>query len=362
MGFSIRLRTSSDGCVTSNLRPARFGLLFCCLVCAVAVNAQTHEAKLDLPVATVDGTQIYEEDLLPAIQPQLLPLRSQEYDIKKKALEDLIQQKLLESAAKKKGLTAEQLLVQEVDTKVGEPSDAEVQGYYMALRDRTKSPFAEIQVQLKQSLKQATIQQARQDYMKRLREEGNVVVRLSAPRVNVAFDPARVRGNADAPITIVEFSDYQCPFCHQVEPTIEAVLAKYGDKVRLAYRDFPLRNIHEHAELAAEASRCAVEQGKFWEYHDQLFKATNLDKAALVGYARDAKLDPAKFDSCLTGDKYKAEIDKDIEDGRKAGVSGTPTFFINGISTSGAQQQDAFTRIIDEELAKAPAMRASTGK
>ena len=335
------------------------GVFVCGLFAAGAVVAQGQDAKLKLPVATVEGQAIYEEDLLPAIQPQLLPLRTQEYDIKKKALDDLIQQKVLESAAKKKGVTTEQLLAQEVDAKIAEPSDAEVQGYYMALRDRTKSSFAEIQVQLKQSLKQAMVQQARQDYMKRLREEANVAIQLAAPRVTVAFDPARVRGNADAPVTIVEFSDYQCPYCHQVEPTIEAVLAKYGDRVRFAYRDFPLRNIHEHAEMAAEASRCALEQGKFWEYHDQLFKATNLDKDALVGFARNASMDQQKFESCLTSEKYKAQIDKDIEEGRKAGVSGTPTFFINGLSTSGAQQQDAFTRIIDDELAKKPALRAS---
>jgi protein-disulfide isomerase len=336
------------------------GVLLGCFLGVATSAAQSHDAKFNSPVATVEGKAIYEEDLLPAIQPQLMPLRSQEYDIKKKALDDLIQQRVLEGAAKKKGVTTEQLLAQEVDAKVGEPSDAEVQGYYMALRDRTKSSFAEIQVQLKASLKQAMVQQARQDYMKRLRDEANVVVQLSAPRVTVAFDPARVRGNADAPVTIVEFSDYQCPYCHQVEPTIAAVLAKYGDKVRFAYRDFPLRNIHEHAELAAEASRCALEQGKFWEYHDQLFKATNLDKEALVGYARTANVDQQKFESCLTSEKYKAQIDKDIDEGRKAGVNGTPAFFINGISTSGAQQVDAFTRIIDDELAQKPAMRAST--
>lgn len=357
MGFLIASRTSSGG---SNLSLTKVGALLGFFLSVTSAQAQSHDARLTSPLAVVDGQTLYEEDLLPAIQPQLMPLRSQEYDIKKRALDDLIQQKLVESAAKKKGVTTDQLLAQEVDAKVAEPSDAEVHAYYMALRDRTKSSFSEIQPQLKQSLKQAMVQQARQDYMKRLREDANVVVQLSAPRVNVALDPARVRGNADAPVTIVEFSDYQCPYCHQVEPTIEAVLAKYGDKVKFAYRDFPLRAIHDHAEMAAEASRCALEQGKFWDYHDQLFKVTNLDKASLVGYARDAKLDPDKFDSCLKSEKYKAQIDKDLEDGRKAGVSGTPAFFINGISTSGAQQQDAFTKIIDDELSKKPTMRAST--
>ena len=345
--------------ISSRVGVSQLGIFACCLLTAAAVPAQSHETQLNLPVATVEGQPVYEEDLLPAIQPQLVPLRNQEYEIKKKALDDLIQQKVLDAAAKKKGVTTEQLLVQEVDAKVNDPSDAEVQGYYMALRDRTRSSFAEIQAQLKQSLKQAMVQQARQDYMKRLREESNVVIQLSAPRVNVALDLARVRGSGNAPVTILEFSDYQCPYCHQVEPTIAAVLAKYGDKVRFAYRDFPLRSIHDHAEIAAEASRCALEQGKFWEYHDQLFKSSSLDKEALTGYARNANLDAAKFDACLTSGKYKAEIDKDLQDGQRAGVTGTPAFFINGIPTSGAQQQDAFSKIIEDELAMKPKMQAS---
>ena len=151
---------------------------------------------------------------------------------------------------------------------------------------------------------------------------------------------------------IVEFSDYQCPYCHQVEATVKEVLTKYGDKVSLAYRDFPLSAIHSQAEISAEASRCALEQGKFWEYHDQLFTASKLEKDALIEYARNLKLDDKQFGSCLTSEKYKADIDKDLQAGRKAGVTGTPGFFINGIALSGAQGQDAFARVIDDELAR----------
>src|SRR5260370_18185464 len=108
---------------------------------------------------------------------------------------------------------------------------------------------------------------------------------------------------------IVEFSDYQCPYCHQVEPIIKDLLAKYGDKVSLAYRDLPLRQIHPQAQIAAGASRCAEEQGKFWEYHDQLFAASKLDHDSLLDYARTLKLADRQFDSCLTAEKYRAEID-----------------------------------------------------
>ncbi len=330
----------------------RVALLFCMsaffAATSVAQNAETPKPKQ--PVATVDGQPIYDEDLASSVQGQLLPLRNQEYEIKKKALDNLIEQKMLEAAAKKKGLTTEKLLDQEVNSKVPEPSDAEIEGYYFGLK--VKSPLADVKTQLKESLKQTKAQPLRQDYLKTLRADSKVVVLLSAPRVEVAYDPARLRGNPKAPVMIVEFSDYQCPYCHQVEPTVTQVLAKYGDKVSLSYRDFPLTQIHSQAQIAAVASRCALEQGKFWEYHDQLFTASKLEKDALIEYARNLKLDDKQFGSCLTGEKYKADIDKDLQEGKQAGISGTPGFFINGVMLSGAQGQDAFARVIDEELAR----------
>ena len=120
----------------------------------------------------------------------------------------------------------------------------------------------------------------------------------------------------------------------------------------LSYCDFPLTAIHSQAMISAEASRCALEQGKFWEYHDQLFTASKLEKDDLIGYARNLKLDDKQFGSCLSSEKYKADIEKDEQEGRKAGVNGTPGFFINGVALSGAQPKDAFTRVIDDELAR----------
>jgi protein-disulfide isomerase len=104
--------------------------------------------------------------------------------------------------------------------------------------------------------------------------------------------------------------------------------------------------------IAAEASRCALEQGKFWEYHDQLFTASKLEKDDLLGYARELKLDDKQFESCLTSEKYKADIEKDTQEGRKAGVSGTPGFFVNGVEISGAKPKEEFARIIDDELGR----------
>lgn len=334
---------------------SRFGFaifLFCVYFAAAASAQNAGMTASKQPVATVAGETIFDDDLLPSIQGQLLPLRNQEYEIKRKALDGLIEQKLLEKAAKDKGVTTEKLLQQEVEAKVQEPSDAEVEAYYLAQKDRLNRPLDDLKAQLKQSLKQAKTQQLRQDYVKRLRADGAVTVLLTSPKIQVGFDPKRLRGNPKAPVMIVEFSDYQCPYCRQVEPTLKSVLAKYGDKVSLAYRDLPLRQIHPQAQIAAEASRCAEEQGKFWEYHDQLFNATKLDHHSLVDYARSLKLDDKKFDSCLTGGKFKNEIEQDLREGMQAGVNGTPGFFINGIALSGAQPPESFTRVVDDELSR----------
>jgi len=303
-------------------------------------------------VATIGDEVIYDDDLSHTIQGQLLPLRNQEYEIKKRALDNLIDQKLLESAAKKKNVSSEKLLEQEVDAKVQEPGDSEIEAYYLAQKDRLNRPLDEVKATLRQSLKQAKIQQLRQDYLKRLRAENAVVVLLTPPKIQVGYDAKRLRGNPKAPVMIVEFSDYQCPYCRQVEPVIKDLLAKYGDKLSLSYRDLPLRQIHPQAEIAAEASRCAEEQGKFWEYHDQLFAAPKLDHDALVEYARTLKLDDKQFDSCLTSEKHRAEIDQDLREATQAGITGTPGFFVNGVILSGSLPEGSFAKIIDEELAK----------
>jgi predicted DsbA family dithiol-disulfide isomerase len=342
------------------MRPFRPSLLvLICVVCASVFAQIPNASKAKQPVATIDGQPIYEEDLAAASEGQLAALRTQEYEIKRKALDSLIDEKLLEAAAKKKGLTTEQLLNQEVNSKVPDPSDDEVAGYYFGLKDRIKSSYDNVKGALRANLKDAKIRDARENYLKQLRANSNLAIMISPPRVHVAADPARMRGNPNAPITIVEFSDYQCPYCHAVEPTVKQVMAKYGDKVTLSYRDFPLTAIHDHAEVAAEASRCALEQGKFWEYHDQLFTASNLDKDSLIGYARDLKLDDKQFASCLSSEKYRTDVGKDAEEGRKTGLSGTPGFFINGIELSGAQGQDAFNKIIDDELARKRSTQAS---
>jgi len=326
---------------------------------AQALGAET--AKTAPPLATVDGQAITEEDLLPQIQGQLRPLQNQEYELKSRALENLIQQRLLEAQAKKQGLSVDKLLEQEVDSKISEPTDAEVEAFYLGQKDRLNRPLSDVKSQLASGLKQARVQQARQEYLKGLRDKAQVTIRLSRPRIQVAANPERLRGSSKAPVTIVEFSDFQCPYCRRTQSTLQELLAKYGDRVSLSFRDYPLRQIHPQAQLAAEAARCAGEQARFWEYHDALFTAAKLDRDGLVEQARALKLDEGKFDACLSAGKYKAQIEQDLQDGTRAGVNGTPAFFINGILLSGAQPLEAFSAIVDDELARPAAAAAKAG-
>ena len=327
--------------------------LFSVLLLPILSNPQSIEStKKSDPIATVDGQVITEDDLAPLVQGQLRPLRDQEYQIKKKALENLISQKVLDAEAKKKGLTADKLLEQEVDSKVPEPTDVEINAVYAVQKDQINRPFEEVKPQLQQNLKHAKIQIARQEYSAHLREQAKIAVLLSPPRVQVTFDPKRVKGNPKARVMIVEFSDFQCPYCGQVEATLKSVLAKHEGTVALAFRDMPISQIHPFAQGAAEAARCAGEQGKFWEYHDLLFADQGaLDRSGLIAKAAKLQLDPQQFETCISTEKYKSQVQQDNQEGMRAGVSGTPGFFINGVFISGAQPEAAFDKIIEEQLA-----------
>ena len=171
-------------------------------------------------------------------------------------------------------------------------------------------------------------------------------------RYTIPSDGFPSTGPADAPITIVEFGDFQCPFCRQWQQvTYQPLMAAYPGKIRLVYRDFPLTSIHPNAFPAAEAAQCANEQKAFWPYHDKLFSSENLSDAIYVQYAQELNLDMTKFNTCLANKPYDKYIQDNSDFAVKTGVDSTPTFFINGLALIGAQPIDAFKQIIDKELA-----------
>ncbi|MGE5111759.1 MAG: thioredoxin domain-containing protein [Acidobacteriaceae bacterium] len=337
-------------------------VLFSLLLCSLPSACQSSSAnkKPSEILATVDGQPIYADDLLPYIQAQLLPLRQQEYELKAKALDGVIDVKLVEIEAKKRGISTENLLRQEADSKVVEPTESELYALYIVQKDQLGKSFAEVKAPLAKLLRNAKIQEARDAYFKQLRANAAISVLLTKPTVEVASDRKRLRGNPDAQLTIVEFSDFQCPYCRSVEPALKAVLEKYKGRVNLAYHDLPLREIHPQAQLAAEASRCAAEQGKFWEYHDLLFEHQDkLGRGDLVEHARTLNLDEKKFDLCLSSGKYKDFIEQERQLGMKAGITGTPGFLINGNLLTGNLPESSFDKFIQEALGSVPKQQAA---
>ncbi|MBW3005086.1 DsbA family protein [Candidatus Woesearchaeota archaeon] len=165
-------------------------------------------------------------------------------------------------------------------------------------------------------------------------------------------------GPDDAKVEMIEFGCYSCPYSREAQDIVKQVLEKYGDKIKFVYRDFPIKQIHADANIHSEAANCALEQGKFWEFHDKLFTEQEVceglenPKEHIFQIAEEQGLDIKEFNKCLDEHKYKEEVEKDFEDGLKAGVYGTPTFFINGRTIIGPKPLRAFEKIIDEELEK----------
>ena len=273
------------------------------------------------------------------------------YDARRAALDDAIGAILFEQEAKARGVDRATLVEQEVDAKARQVSDADVQAWYDANQSRVQgAPLDQIRIPIRTLLTQERARAARQAFVERLRAGTPVKILLASPRrvVNAADGPTR--GPASAPVEMIEFSDFQCPFCQRVKPALQRVLDTYGERIRFVFRNYPLSN-HSNARPAAEAAACAGEQGQFWPYHDRLFASPGkLTEADLKQSATDLGLDRTRFDSCVDSHKYSARIDADIKAGDEAGVSGTPAFFINGRLLSGAQPYEAFKRLIDEEL------------
>lgn len=332
------------------------------LVFACAPRPDAPRAAADSPVAAeIRGQPVTVAELDEWIKEQLFRQATREgdpaklYELRKRGIEELIHRRLLEEEAKRRGADAEAVLNEEVGRR-STPTPQEVEEFY----ERHKQQFAEAspedaRARIQESLQRQKQRSAVDTYLGELREQAQVAVHLEPPRNPVAATgPAR--GPENAPVTIVEFSDYQCPFCERAEPVVAQILERYPEQVRFVYRHFPLDSIHPRARPAAEAAACADAQGRFWDYHEKVFKnAKSLTDEDLLRYAGDLKLDTDAFRTCVEERRFREAVESDIQAGRTAGVSGTPTFFVNGIALSGARPLEDFVEIIEAELEREPA-------
>lgn len=291
-------------------------------------------------------------DTFPAdFKTQIAQVKQQVYDAKRGALEEVIGRKLEEKAANDRGLTVEALIKAEVEDKIAPVTQADIDQYYAQNQRNFGGQAKEaVSKQVEDAVKNTRIAQKKSEFRASLRGSTPVRTYLEVPRINVSLDDDPIRGTKDAPVQIVMFSDFQCPFCVRVETTMKTIKDTYGDKVAVTFRDYPL-SFHQNAEKAAEAANCAHKQGKYWEFHDALFaNQSQIAVPDLKKRAEEMSLNMADFNQCLDSGEMKDEIDRDMKEGISYGVTGTPASFVNGRFLSGAQPFENFKKVIDDEL------------
>ncbi len=311
--------------------------------------------------ARVGGDTISVAELEQILATELSRLDQQRQDLLTGRLNQLIAERLLAQEAKRRGMEVDALVRDEIEAKVIAVTEADVTDFINQNRARIRQPDgAEVRSKVADFLRQQRLNQRRDAYVASLRAQTPVQVYLKEPEpIRVKVDPnvGFARGLREAPVTIVEFSDFQCPYCRSVVATLKDVAARYPDRVRWVFRDFPLENLHPEAPLAHEAARCAGDQGKFWPYHDVLFAETNLTPDALKRYAAQVGLEASAFAQCMDSRRHRAAVAADVAAGAQLGVTGTPTFFINGRPLVGNLPLAEFQRVIERELAKTAATK-----
>lgn len=330
------------------------------LGCALVVPSDAADDKSkDGVVAIVDGQPILSETVEESVSDQLgavdaerlkceLEANRTRHEVVEAATERAIRRQLLVLDSEDRGLT-EAEIVAEIRATAGEVSDADVDAWWNANGARVNRPREQVEGQIRELLERDRLQAAEARHFDALRGKYEVELLLDAFRLEVASEGFPAKGGSSPTVTIVEFSDFQCPYCARVTPTLDRALEEFGDEVRLVFRNFPLSN-HPQAPKAAEAALCADDEGQFWQMHDLMFaeqsslNVTDLkDKASRLGLSAD-------FTACLDSGKYQQQVRADLESGQVLGVSGTPAMFINGRYLSGAVPYDDLAEIIRDEL------------
>jgi protein-disulfide isomerase len=291
------------------------------------------EADRSRLLAVVNGKQITMGDVETSLRPLIFNVQEQVYALRKQDLDLKINDTLLTQEAQKRQITTRALLDVEVSAKVSRVTEAQAQAFYEQNKERISGEFAQSKSQIIQYIEESREREAILAFAEQLRRASVIQINLTAPEspvFQISTDDQPTKGNPNASVTIVEFTDFQCLSCAQQHPVLERIVSEFGDRVRLVVRDFPLSQ-HANAPKAAEAAEAAREQGKYWEYVMVLFRnqsALEVDK--LRKYASELGLDRARFDASLDSGKFAEKVQRDVLDGRRLGVNGTPTFYVNG--------------------------------
>jgi protein-disulfide isomerase len=321
-------------------------VLVASLTAAINLHGQA-EPEATQVVASVSGTNLTLADLQQQEGGKLLQAGYQYYLNERKALEELIDNRLLADEARKRNISLDQLLNTEVYKGVKDPTEDQLEVYYEGLE--TQEPYESVRADVLQHLRELRRTKARTAFVENLRKEAKINIMLMPPSADVDTSKSYVSGSQKAPVVLVEFADYECPYCQKVNPQIQQLKKEYGDNLTVIFKDFPLP-MHHSSEKAAEASRCAGEQGKFWEYHDVLFYSRMVDVDALKEHARVLKLDGDRFDTCLDSGQEAGAVKKDLDEAKGLGLTGTPSFFVNGHFFSGVIDYAALKDIVNQQM------------
>lgn len=311
------------------------------------------------PVLEVNGEKISREQFVAKNASRLFQAQVAFHEAQRKVLEEMIDELLLEQQAKNESITVAALLDKEVNAKLPpDPSDESLRVYYEGL-DVNES-FDAVRDKIREHLRQRRAARAKAAYLQSLRKNALIALNLPSPRASVSLANAPFRGAAAAPVTIIEYADYECPYCQQIQPALDLIEATYKGKLSFAYKDVPLP-IHANAQKAAEAKHCAGAQGKYWEFHDRLVATKEFNIDSLKQHARALKLNGEVFDKCLDSGEQAAIIKAHVAEAQGFGIQGTPSFFINGRFFSGVLTAEKLREVIEEELRASNQNAAAAG-
>ncbi|HHQ47403.1 MAG TPA: hypothetical protein ENK19_00790 [Acidobacteria bacterium] len=335
-----------------------------------APAATKEESKV---VATYSLGAITQAEVNRMIGPELARLRKQIYDLESRTIRQMVSERLLRGAALKEGLTRDQYYDKYVTSKIKDPSDAEVEQVMKQYRSQLPKKDEDARKLVRQALRDREKQRLERMLDARLLQGANLKILLEEPRFHVPISPKDpVRGPADAPVTIVEFSDFQCPYCARVQATLHRLMETYPNQVKIVFKNMPGQR-HDRARPAAEAALCAGRQGKFWEMHDWLYAHQHtLDDASIEAEAKKLGLDMDAFSTCVSKHETARQVDAGLNEARVLGLNGTPIFFVNGKMIRGARPFQVFDEAVRSELMRlgkvpetakaAPAAAESTEK
>jgi protein-disulfide isomerase len=303
-------------------------------------------------LAVVNGHRITTGDIEDSLRPTIFNTQEEIYELRKTQLELKSNDVLLEQEAKKRNTTSAALLTSEVAAKVTPVTEPEAKQFYEENKHRVNASYEQVKDQILQYLTEERRRSAETLFSQELRKTASIQIFLSPPEppvLEIAIDDQPIKGRSDGIVTIVEFTDFECPSCARAQPLLEEMVNEYPGKVKLVVRDFPLDQ-HTHAMKAAEAAEAAREQGKYWEYTAILFKnQAALEVEHLKEYASQLGLDRKSFDAALDSGKFRDQVQRDVQDGHKLGVNSTPTVFINGKKVRD-KTRESFKLAIDEAL------------